>query len=39
MTLLDTSGNYGSGRSEQFLRQVIAGQRDRIFLVSKVEGD
>jgi diketogulonate reductase-like aldo/keto reductase len=39
MTLLDTSGNYGSGRSEQLLSHVIAGQRDRIFLVSKVEGD
>jgi diketogulonate reductase-like aldo/keto reductase len=37
MTLLDTSGNYGGGRSEQFLDHVIAGQRDRIFLVSKVE--
>ena len=37
MTLLDTSGNYGNGRSEQFIGQVIAGQRDRIFLVSKVE--
>jgi diketogulonate reductase-like aldo/keto reductase len=39
MTLLDTSGNYGKGRSEQFLNHVIADQRDRIFLVSKVEGD
>lgn len=39
MTLLDTSGNYGRGRSEEFLSRVIAGQRDRIFLVSKVEGD
>jgi diketogulonate reductase-like aldo/keto reductase len=39
MNLLDTSGNYGRGRSEEFLRHVIAGQRDRIFLVSKVEGD
>jgi diketogulonate reductase-like aldo/keto reductase len=39
MTLLDTSGNYGHGRSEQFLSHVIAGERDRIFLVSKVEGD
>jgi diketogulonate reductase-like aldo/keto reductase len=39
MTLIDTSGNYGNGRSEQFLSRVIAGQRDRIFLVSKVEGD
>jgi diketogulonate reductase-like aldo/keto reductase len=39
MTLIDTSGNYGQGRSEQFLSHVIAGQRERIFLVSKVEGD
>jgi diketogulonate reductase-like aldo/keto reductase len=39
MTLIDTSGNYGNGRSEQFLSHVIAGQRDRIFLVSKVEGN
>ncbi len=39
MTLIDTSGNYGDGRSEQFLNHAIAGQRDRIFLVSKVEAD
>jgi diketogulonate reductase-like aldo/keto reductase len=39
MTLIDTSGNYGHGRSEQFISHVIAGQRERIFLVSKVEGD
>jgi diketogulonate reductase-like aldo/keto reductase len=39
MTLLDTSGNYGGGRSEQLLSHVLAGQRERIFLVSKVEGD
>jgi diketogulonate reductase-like aldo/keto reductase len=39
MTLLDTSGNYGHGKSEEFLKGVISGQRDRIFLVSKVEGD
>jgi diketogulonate reductase-like aldo/keto reductase len=39
MTLIDTSGNYGNGRSEQFLNHAIAGQRDHIFLVSKVEGD
>ena len=37
MTLIDTSGNYGNGLSEQFIGHVIAGQRDRIFLVSKVE--
>jgi diketogulonate reductase-like aldo/keto reductase len=39
MTLLDTSGNYGNGRSEQFLSHVIADQRNRIYLVSKVESD
>ena len=39
MTLIDTSGNYGDGRSEKALSQVIAGQRERIYLVSKVEGD
>jgi len=39
MTLIDTSGNYGNGRSEELISRVIADQRDRIFLVSKVEGD
>lgn len=39
MTLIDTSGNYGNGRSEEFLNHVISGERKRIFLVSKVEGD
>jgi len=39
MTLIDTSGNYGNGRSEQFIGHAIAGQRDRIFLVSKVESN
>jgi diketogulonate reductase-like aldo/keto reductase len=39
MTLIDTSGNYGDGRSEQFLSHVINDRRDRIFLVSKVEAD
>lgn len=39
MTVIDTSGNYGGGRSEQFLSHVIADQRERIFLVSKVEAD
>ena len=37
MTLIDTSGNYGNGRSEQFLGHALAGQRERVFLVSKVE--
>ena len=39
MTLLDTSGNYGNGRSEQFIGHALGAQRERIFLVSKVEGD
>lgn len=39
MTLIDTSGNYGNGRSEQFISHVLAGERGRIFLVSKVEAD
>src|SRR5262249_45906923 len=39
MTLIDTSGNYGEGRSEQLISRAIAGQRDRVFLVSKVETD
>jgi diketogulonate reductase-like aldo/keto reductase len=37
MTLIDTSGNYGNGHSEQFLGHALAGLRDRVFLVSKVE--
>jgi diketogulonate reductase-like aldo/keto reductase len=37
MTLIDTSGNYGDGRSEQLIKAVLAGQRDRCFLVTKVE--
>jgi diketogulonate reductase-like aldo/keto reductase len=39
MTLIDTSGNYGNGRSEKFIGHAIAGQRDQIVLVSKVEAD
>jgi diketogulonate reductase-like aldo/keto reductase len=37
MTLIDTSGNYGDGRSEQLISHVVPGERGRIFLVSKVE--
>ena len=37
MTLIDTSENYGDGRSEELIGHAIAGQRDRVFLVSKVE--
>jgi diketogulonate reductase-like aldo/keto reductase len=39
MNLLDTSGNYGRGRSEELLSHVLAGERERIYLVSKIEGD
>jgi diketogulonate reductase-like aldo/keto reductase len=39
MTLIDTAENYGNGRSESFIGRVIAGQRDRVFLVSKVGED
>jgi diketogulonate reductase-like aldo/keto reductase len=37
MTLIDTSEGYGDGRSEESIGRVIAGQRDRVFLVSKVD--
>jgi diketogulonate reductase-like aldo/keto reductase len=36
MTLIDTAEIYGDGRSERLIGRVIAGQRDRVFLVSKV---
>jgi len=39
MTLIDTSGNYSEGRSEELIKRVIAGQRDRAFVVSKVEAN
>jgi diketogulonate reductase-like aldo/keto reductase len=39
MTLIDTSGNYGEGRSEELIRRVIARQRGSAFVVSKVEAD
>jgi diketogulonate reductase-like aldo/keto reductase len=39
MSLIDTSGNYGNGRSEKLIGRAIAGQRDSVFLVSKVEAD
>jgi diketogulonate reductase-like aldo/keto reductase len=39
MMLIDTSGNYGEGRSEELIGRVIADQRDRVFLVSKVEAN
>jgi diketogulonate reductase-like aldo/keto reductase len=39
MSLIDTSGDYGNGRSEKLIGRAIAGQRDRVFLVSKVEAN
>jgi diketogulonate reductase-like aldo/keto reductase len=36
MKLIDTAELYGGGRSEKLIGRVIAGQRDRVFLVSKV---
>jgi diketogulonate reductase-like aldo/keto reductase len=36
MTLIDTAELYGNGHSEEFIGRVIAGQRNRVFLVSKV---
>src|SRR6516162_4701019 len=36
MTLIDTAEIYGDGRSEKLIGRVIAAQRDRVFLVSKV---
>src|SRR6516164_54156 len=35
MTVIDTSEAYGGGRSEELIGRVIAGQRERVFLVSK----
>ena len=37
MTLIDTAEIYGDGQSEKLIGRVIAGQRDRVFLVSKVD--
>ena len=36
MALIDTAEIYGSGSAERLISHVIAGQRDRVFLVSKV---
>jgi diketogulonate reductase-like aldo/keto reductase len=36
MTLIDTAELYGNGSAERLIGHVIAGQRDRVFLVSKV---
>jgi diketogulonate reductase-like aldo/keto reductase len=36
MTLIDTAEMYASGGAEQVVAQAIAGQRDKVFIVSKV---
>ncbi|MDE2581778.1 MAG: aldo/keto reductase [Rhodospirillales bacterium] len=36
LTLIDTAEMYGDGGAERVVAQAIAGQRDRVFLVSKV---
>ena len=36
MTLIDTAEMYGEGRSEQLVAKAIAGQREKVFIVSKV---
>jgi diketogulonate reductase-like aldo/keto reductase len=36
MTLIDTAEIYGDGNAEKLIGHVIAGQRDHVFLVSKV---
>src|SRR5262245_61825675 len=39
MTLIDTALVYAGGRSEELVGRVIAGQRDRVFVVSKLPPD
>jgi diketogulonate reductase-like aldo/keto reductase len=36
MTVIDTAEIYSNGHSEELIGRAIAGQRDRVFLVSKV---
>ncbi len=36
MTLLDTAEMYAEGGAEEVVAEAVAGQRDRVFLVSKV---
>jgi len=36
LTLIDTAEMYGDGAAEELVAEAIAGQRDRVFLVSKV---
>jgi diketogulonate reductase-like aldo/keto reductase len=36
MTLIDTAELYGDGEAERIVGEAIAGQRDKVFIVSKV---
>jgi diketogulonate reductase-like aldo/keto reductase len=36
LSLIDTAEMYGNGRSEELVAEVIAGRRERVYLVSKV---
>ena len=36
MTLIDTAEMYGDGAAEELVAEALAGQRERLFLVSKV---
>src|SRR5258705_13747309 len=36
MTLIDTAEMYGSGSAEEVVAEAAKGQRDRLFIVSKV---
>jgi len=36
LNLIDTAEMYGNGRSEELVAEVVAGRRDRVYLVSKV---
>ena len=36
MTLIDTAEVYSNGHSEELIGRVVAGQRDHVFLISKV---
>jgi len=36
VTLIDTAEMYGNGEAEEIVAQAIAGQRDKVFIVSKV---
>jgi aryl-alcohol dehydrogenase-like predicted oxidoreductase len=35
ITLIDTAESYGSGRSEEFLGEVLSGRRDQVVLATK----